>query len=119
LFELTWVNKPGSSLYIEYNYLENPDYMYKRFTANTYTLAEKLGATVVPVGTYWQYALSQEPAIELYGPDGHHPSIAGAYLAALTFYKTLTGSDVRKITFHPSGVTKEEADKLKAIVAGR
>lgn len=121
LIELTWVNKPGDASYStpEYSYTGSPDNMYKHFVMHTNELAEDLGATVVPVGTYWQYTLSKEPGIDLYESDGHHQSVAGAYLAALVFYKTISSRDVSKITFAPGGIMPGDADKLRHIVAGQ
>jgi hypothetical protein len=50
------------------------------------TLARDLGALVAPVGTAWQRVRSARPALELYDPDGSHPSPVGSYLAAAVLW---------------------------------
>lgn len=44
---------------------------------------------VAPVGMAWEAVRRQHPEIELFQPDGSHPSPAGTYLAACAFYATL------------------------------
>jgi hypothetical protein len=53
--------------------------------------AESSGALLLPAGEAWRLALSQEPLIELYLPDGLHPTLAGSYLAALVMVDPLAG----------------------------
>lgn len=48
--------------------------------------AEASGAVLLPAGQAWQAVLGAHPEIELYGPDGFHPTRAGAYLAALVVF---------------------------------
>ncbi len=50
-----------------------------------------LGATVVPAGLAWGTSWERRPDIHLWHSDGSHPSPAGTYLAAATFYSVLTG----------------------------
>jgi hypothetical protein len=60
----------------------------------TYTdIARKLDAEVAPVGIAWKIAREKPDAPTLYEEDGSHPTAAGAYLTACTFYATLTGND--------------------------
>ena len=55
--------------------------------ANNYTLAgNELGALVVPVGDAFALAAEIMPDVELRIADGRHPSLAGTYLAACTFF---------------------------------
>lgn len=55
------------------------------------SIARRLGATVIPVGPAWMQVRKERPALELYQGDGSHPSLAGTYLAACTFYAVLLG----------------------------
>lgn len=48
-------------------------------------------ALVVPAGVAWQTSWQRRPDIHLWHADGSHPSPAGTYLAAATFYGALTG----------------------------
>lgn len=49
------------------------------------------GVTVVPVGEAWRLALADDPPPALHVADGSHPSPAGTYLAACTFYAVIHG----------------------------
>ena len=50
-------------------------------------------ATLLPVAAAWRAAWRRDPDLELYGPDGFHPSELGTQLAALVVYAGLTGED--------------------------
>ena len=56
-------------------------------------------AFVAPVGAVWHYIRDNHPDIELYAPDGSHPSQAGSYAAACTFYAILFQENPMNITF--------------------
>ena len=43
-------------------------------------------ALLLPAGQAWRQVLKDHPEIALYGPDGFHPALAGAYLAALVIF---------------------------------
>lgn len=45
---------------------------------------------IVPAGKAWARALELRPTIELYDPDGSHPSALGTFLTACVFVATLT-----------------------------
>ena len=66
-------------------------YMQADITARYTELAERIGATIVPVGPAWARARELRPDLELFHPDQHHPSPTGAYLSACVFYGVLTG----------------------------
>ncbi len=56
-------------------------------------------AIVSPVGAVWRYLRNTQPQIELYEADESHPSEAGTYAAACSFYSTLFRKDPTQITF--------------------
>jgi len=60
-------------------------------TASYARAAEDVGGLLIPVGEGWRAARRRDPSLELYGPDGFHPSPLGTYLAALMFVEQLTG----------------------------
>ena len=62
-------------------------------------LADSIGAQVVKVGDVWKNLRTQYPDIELYDPDGSHPSPAGTYLAAVTFAQALFGINPLEIIY--------------------
>ena len=59
--------------------------------AQTEKLSQTYKLPVAWVGQAFERAASTPRAPDLFGPDRHHPSRAGTYLAALTFYRHLTG----------------------------
>ena len=65
---------------------------YLTMTANNY-------AIVSPVGAVRRYIRTNYPSIELYDPDGSHPTLAGTYAAACTFYAILLRKDPQYIVF--------------------
>ncbi|MBK8341955.1 MAG: PKD domain-containing protein [Bacteroidetes bacterium] len=52
-------------------------------------MAEDNEALLSPVGQVWHYIRDNHPEIELYNADMSHPSSAGTYAAAITFYSLL------------------------------
>lgn len=52
-------------------------------------LAKATGARVIPVGLAWAQFRRLRPEIDLYEPDGSHPSVIGSYLAACTHFFSL------------------------------
>lgn len=52
-------------------------------------IADSVQGSVSPVGSAWRVVRELDPTIQLYAGDGSHPSAAGTYLAACTFYAAL------------------------------
>lgn len=53
--------------------------------------AEEIGGLLFPAGEAWLEAWKRDPKLELYSPDGLHPTLAGTYLAAAVIYEQLYG----------------------------
>lgn len=49
-------------------------------------MAQDNHTCVSPVGAVWHYLRDNHPDIQLYQSDGSHPSVAGTYAAACSFY---------------------------------
>lgn len=91
-------------------------------------LAQQANAKVVPVGKNWAVAFEMNKNIELYHPDGSHPSYLGSFLAALSFVKKITGKlpenlatvynyyDKDGETFRIMQVSPEEIRMCKSVV---
>jgi len=74
-------------------------------------------ALVSPVGIAWRRVQEERPAIELFEPDGSHPSPSGTYLAACTFYAALFDEDPRGL---PETVTGQPVDlETEQVQAGK
>ncbi|MFK7773473.1 MAG: DUF4886 domain-containing protein [Saprospiraceae bacterium] len=69
-------------------------------------------AYVSPVGAVWNYIRANYPDIDLYSNDGSHPSIAGSYAAACTFYSIIFRKDPTLISFN-SSLSDTDADAIK------
>lgn len=62
-------------------------------------MANTNSALVSPVGAVWRHIRNNYPNIELYNADESHPSLAGSYAAACTFYSILFRKDPSQISF--------------------
>jgi hypothetical protein len=51
----------------------------------------------LPAGDAWGAARTEDPGIDLYGPDGFHPSPMGTFLTSLVIYERITGRDPRTL----------------------
>lgn len=79
------------------------------------TMAQQNNAIVSPVGEVWNYVRVNHPEIELYQTDESHPSVAGTYLAACTFYATIFRKDPTLISFY-STLSTVDAIKIQNAV---
>ncbi|NDC31410.1 MAG: PKD domain-containing protein [Bacteroidetes bacterium] len=73
-------------------------------------MADSNKAILSPVGAVWKYIRQNFPSIELYQSDESHPSIAGTYASACSFYATLFRKDPTAITFNSTLSAKDAAD---------
>ncbi len=65
-------------------------------------MADSNDAIVSPVGAVWNYIRANHPSIELYSADESHPSVAGTYAAACSFYTSFFRKDPSSIPFNSS-----------------
>jgi hypothetical protein len=56
--------------------------------------ANDVNGIFLPAGEAWRAAWRRDPSLELYGPDGFHPTLQASYLAALVIYSRLSGRPV-------------------------
>lgn len=90
LFYMTWGRKNGdASNCAAYPPICTYEGMQARLRQSYLEMAQNLNASVAPVGVAWKKVRNEGDSIQLYSPDESHPSIAGTYLAACTFYATL------------------------------
>ena len=80
-------------------------------------MADSNDAYLSPVGSVWKYIRDTDSTIALYTSDGSHPSLAGSYVAACTFFTVFTRSNPLNITFDANldtaiASTIREATKL-------
>ncbi len=86
LFFMTWGREVGDP---QWDSINTFDKMNARLYDAYMRFATETDAMVSPVGAVWKYVRDHYPTIQLYSGDGSHPSLAGSYLAASTFYTAL------------------------------
>lgn len=86
LFYMTWGRENGDP---QWGPISTFDGMNGRLYNAYMRMADSAEAMVAAVGASWKYVRDHHPAIQLYSGDGSHPSVAGSYLAACTFYTSL------------------------------
>ena len=80
-----------TALFMTWAYKDHPE-MSAALAKAYETAGREIGAAVVPVGLAFKDARSARPGLQLYvAEDNKHPSPAGTYLAACTFYASLYG----------------------------
>lgn len=90
VFFMTWGRQNGDQTNCAfYPPLCTYEGMQQRLRESYLLMAEQNNAICAPVGAVWKYVRDSFPSINLYNTDGSHPSFAGTYLAACSFYATL------------------------------
>lgn len=77
-------------------------------------MADTTNGIVSPVGSVWNYVRQNYPLIELYQSDDSHPSVAGSYAAACTFYSIFFRKDPSLITFNAT-LPESDASIIRAV----
>ncbi|MCJ8292117.1 MAG: T9SS type A sorting domain-containing protein [Crocinitomicaceae bacterium] len=83
LFFMTWGRENGDPQWAP---ISTFDGMNGRLRNAYMRFADSVDGAVSPVGSAWKNIRDTYPSINLYAGDGSHPSYAGSYLAACTFY---------------------------------
>lgn len=87
MFYMTWGRKNGDERNAIYfpvlgTYEGMDSMLYERYMY----MARTNDASVCPVGRVWRYLRNNNPEIELYQSDDSHPTMAGSYAAACSFF---------------------------------
>ncbi len=113
VFYMTWGRKNGDQSNCPYfpplcTYEGMDSILYLRYMI----MAEDFGAEVSPVGALWHYLRDHNPEIELYSSDESHPSLAGTYAAACSFYSVLFMANPRTVHYG-EGLPEETAMAIR------
>ncbi len=114
-FNMAWVGETYKNHHEINSYNGDLESMYRNLTRITKDLVSNVEGIdlVSPTGTAVQNARAICPGRD-FTRDGFHLSKdIGRYMAALTFFKSLTGAPINHITWAPEGVSEE--DKILAI----
>jgi hypothetical protein len=87
-----------------------------QLAASYISVGQKLNAQVVPVGKVWNYFVKNYPSINIYYTDNKHPSLAGTYLIACTFYYSLYAKNPVLNTYVPVGLSSANAVSIRKAV---
>lgn len=80
------------------------------------SIGTELDAQVVPVGLAFARAHEENPGVALRTEDRKHPTLAGTYLAACTFYAALCGESPEGLSY-TAGLEPETATWLQRIAS--
>jgi hypothetical protein len=110
----TWARADASSDYAMYPCLGGePTGMQDRLLAAYASVATENAGVLVPAGEAWRAVRAKQPVIDLFQADDSHPTPAGTYLTACTFYVKLTGRPVPEGASVPAGVDPSTAALLR------
>ena len=116
LFYMTWGRKNGDAQNCPYYPpLCTYEGMDSLLRARYLLMSEDNEACVSPVGALWHFIRDQYPEMELYQSDESHPSYFGSYVAACSFYTSLTGRNPLEISWN--GSLDESSAMIAKIVA--
>lgn len=76
-------------------------------------MADDNAAELSPVGAVWKYIRQNFPTIELYQADESHPSAAGSYAAACSFYTAIFHKNPLLVTYNFS-LSATDAANIRA-----
>ena len=103
MFYMTWGYKNGcAGCFSSWPYVETYEGMDSLLNLRYRMMADSNHAVVSPVGAVWHYIRDNFPLIDLYQADEIHPSVAGTYAGACSFYSALFRKDPALITFNAS-----------------
>lgn len=113
LFFMTWGRKNGDQQNCKYyKPLCTYEGMSLELRKNYLQMGYDNNAQVSPVGMVWREIRSNWPNINLYSSDGSHPSLAGSYAAACTFYAVIFNKSPIGSNYN-SGLSQQQADSIQ------
>lgn len=117
VFFMTWGRKNGDQNNCQfYPPVCTYEGMQDRLRSSYLLMANQNQGICSPVGAAWKLVRDSFPMIELYTPDESHPSYAGSYLAACTFYASLFRKSPVGLNFY-GNLSAADAQALQSIAA--
>jgi hypothetical protein len=108
MFYMTWGRK---GTYEGLSFQEMNDLIGERYR----TMQSNQNGLISPVGAVWSYLRNNSPGIDLYDPDESHPSKAGSYLSACTFYASIFQKDPTALSYD-FDLSASDAQTIRAAV---
>ncbi len=106
-------NDAKPAFFMTWAYIDEPEMTALLDDAYT-SIGKKLGAQVVPVGLAFERAIQQRPDLKLRIADRKHPTLAGTYLAACTFYAALHQQNPEGLSY-TAGLDPDDAAFLQRV----
>ena len=91
--------------------------MQQRLRNGYMMFADSTNSSISPVGPAWKVMRDNYPNINLYNPDGSHPSANGTYLAACVFYCSLFKKSCVGSMYLPAGVGNADALTMQQVAS--
>jgi hypothetical protein len=108
---MVWARRDGD----DHNVTDDTfEAMHARTVQGHSECAQNVGATLAPVAIAWKSALEARPDLQLWQPDGSHPTLAGSYLSACVHYRVLYGRSPAGNPF-TAGLPERDAAFLQAL----
>ncbi|MBS1643883.1 MAG: PKD domain-containing protein [Bacteroidetes bacterium] len=113
VFYMTWGRKNGDAANCGFfpplcTYLGMDSMLQLRYTI----AADTNHAVISPVARVWRKLRNANPGIELYDADESHPSLAGTYAAACSFYSIFFKKNPALVNFNP-GLGSSDYNTIK------
>jgi len=109
---MTWGPRNG----LPYAGYKNFDDMQAHICSGYTDIANELDIMVAPVGIAWQNGIEKDPQLNLWNPDGTHPSREGSYLSACVFYAIIFQQNPEGLNYK-ADLSEEMAQFLQIIAA--
>jgi hypothetical protein len=106
-------NGASPVFFMTWAYIDEPEMTALLDDAYT-SIGKKLGAQVVPVGRAFERAIQLRPELKLRIADRKHPTLAGTYLAACTFYAALHQQNPEGLSY-AAGLDPDDAAFLQRV----
>ena len=103
----------GAELVLYMTWARKKEPENQKLLADAYDeIGTEIGAVVVPAGRAWELMMASHDKPTLHAEDGSHPTVAGTYLAACSFYATLFGGNSAACEANITGLTDEDLKLL-------
>lgn len=109
---MTWGPRDG----LPYAGYKNFDEVQAQICSGYIDIANELDVMVAPVGIAWQNGIEKDPQLNLWNPDGAHPSREGSYLSACVFYAIIFQKSPEGLIYR-ANLSEEIAQFLQIIAA--
>ena len=91
---------------------DNTQSCIERVLANVVYLNSTKHEVVGPIGEGWIRSLNEQPSIDLYSPDGNHPSLEGSYITASVLFSLMFKYNPVNLNYD-GGVNSTDATYLR------